>query len=105
MMNVNCILFVDCHRLRYSSWRKNEVSVIHAWLGCFLLNLSLRKIAFRCDTLLKLLKSKFRISIKVKSPYDGNKSSFCCRNTHFRKESLQVFVVDILVIPVIDLSE
>ena len=88
-----------------SSRGNYQLPDIDSWFLSAVLNISLRKIYLRYHSLPKLLDVKFCISVKIESSDDGDHQLIAGCNAHFIEISLQVFRVNVLIVPIIDLAE
>lgn len=100
-MNINRLFFVNGLSFRDTTRGEHQFSVIHTWLMCTLFHLSLGKIQQGRDTLRKLSQRKLCISIKIESSDYSYQVTLTCGSAHFAEEPLQVFMVNVFVIPVI----
>jgi hypothetical protein len=104
MMNVHC-LHSEALVVPTAARRECELSVIHSWFLGAILDVPLGKVYLGDYSLAELFEVELGISVQVKAADHSDDTLVASGDPHLAEISLKVFVVNVLVVPVIDLSE
>ena len=103
-MNVHC-LHPEALMVTAAARRESELSVIHCRFLGAILDVSLGKVDLGDDPLAKLFQVELGIGVEVKAADYSYNALVASGDPHLAEVPLKVFVVDVLVVPIVDLQE